>query len=250
MIPAAWRSDWIAASAFGSEPPRFCEPWLETIVAPRPNRWCSASSTAAPRLSICSGRLPCSNTLCQTPRGERRRTAGRSRAPRPRRSPGRRALPAGPAVSRRARPRAGGGAPDRAWPRSRARARRVPAGFARRRGRRSPRQSAPRAEVEPGQDDRPDRAGATTGEAERCGQPGRRRLEARQRDRHQGDHPAPRRRASSTRSGARTPRPRGCRSRGRRRREATPADTRAGCRGTAPLRRRSVPRSAGRAACP
>ena len=37
-IAAAWTTDWSAASAFGSEPPRFCEPWLETMVAPRPNR--------------------------------------------------------------------------------------------------------------------------------------------------------------------------------------------------------------------
>ena len=49
MIPAAWRSDWIAASAFGSEPPRFCEPWLETRSPFARGRTGGVAPTAQPR---------------------------------------------------------------------------------------------------------------------------------------------------------------------------------------------------------
>ena len=45
----------------------FCEPRLEIIVAPVPKTWCDATMSAAPMLSICSGRESWREKLVQTP---------------------------------------------------------------------------------------------------------------------------------------------------------------------------------------
>ena len=66
---AACSTVWTVASASGPLPARFCEPWPERIVIPSPPTACATSRTPAPSVSICSGRLVCVVTLCQTPSG-------------------------------------------------------------------------------------------------------------------------------------------------------------------------------------
>ena len=76
----AWTTVWSAASASAPAPTRFCEPWLDAASAPSPRRWCAASRSAAPRLSICSGRLACSREAVPDPARRERRGTGRKRA--------------------------------------------------------------------------------------------------------------------------------------------------------------------------
>src|SRR6266702_370798 len=47
----------------------FCDPCPDAMTAPVPATWCEATISAAPRLSICSGRVACRSKLCQTPSG-------------------------------------------------------------------------------------------------------------------------------------------------------------------------------------
>ena len=106
-------------SARGSEPARFCEPWLVITSRWSPPTWCAASRNAEPRLSICSGRDAWRWTLSQSPCGAiaangTTKTATRRGGDRP----GRRAPRAGRACARRRRRRAGRSPPGRASRRS------------------------------------------------------------------------------------------------------------------------------------
>ena len=217
-----------------------------------PNRWCSASSSAAPRLSICSGRSAARRSCARRRPARGRRTGGSSASATAAKIPRQTsAFPPAPPLPRRARPRAGGAAPDRASPRTPSAEHAVPS-------RCRPATSAASAPAVSAAGQRSNRVRMTgpseqrreRGEAERRGQPRRPSPEARRaRAAISATQPRRRRRPSATRSVlVRLVRRVAERGDGEER-AATPADTRGRSRGTAPARRRSRRRSAGRPAC-